>query len=107
MQWTKSYIVLLALITFSIYLDFCPIKAETNAQPNYNFVTLVENSAKHVIASKHLHSSLEEDIAPLNDLLQSSETPTIIDELIKPATNKCSEDLHYLYDNFKTEWGLK
>ncbi|GFY45077.1 nose resistant to fluoxetine protein 6 [Trichonephila inaurata madagascariensis] len=86
----------------------CQREEETNAYSNYNFVKLVENSVKHLSASKSLYSIPGEDIFPLKDILEDYANPNLfIDALLQPATNKCSDDLTYLQKNTSVLWTMK
>ncbi|GBO33131.1 hypothetical protein AVEN_66545-1, partial [Araneus ventricosus] len=102
-------------LTFDIY--FCSavsFQNEGNEESfhNYDLLKLVEKSAKHINTSQSLKLLSEENIDTINEfekILPVSIQSTLLDMFPEAASNKCAEDLKYVFENllYPAGWAIK
>lgn len=82
---------------------------------NYDLFKLVEQSAEHLDQSKSLRVLSDEDKKSLRELEKFFPIPfpliprSLLDFMIKNTSNKCVEDLKYVFQNFQVPggWAMK
>ncbi|KAF8796916.1 Nose resistant to fluoxetine protein 6 like protein [Argiope bruennichi] len=107
---------ILILFVFNIHIalaDTCQNGRNQDLFHNYDLVKLIKKSAEHVHISQSLKSISVEDKDFLKEfekyLSESFKPEFLMDSFSDVASNKCTEDLKYLYENIRSpgDWALK